>query len=201
VIAIDPLSKKSRRSFFTRKSTPQSPPSWLVILHGGEATKIKEESGTGIALPDIYSNPWGFHRVGSGAIESPSTNAAPSPTSTDSSFTSFLNPTGRYYSSSRRTAQRLYSDEKLPHKRSYNAALKKAALKGVAGASTSGRAASGMGCSARPVNSYHPADDFGGRLEPRAVMVERPVVVDRVAERKPSFEPRVSDAYYAGTHP
>jgi hypothetical protein len=64
VIAIDPLSKKSRRSFFTRKSTPQSPPSWLVILRGGEATKTKKEHATKSAFPNLYSNPWEFQRTG-----------------------------------------------------------------------------------------------------------------------------------------
>jgi len=184
VLSIETLSKKYRRSFFTRKSTPQSPPIWLVILHGGEATKIKKESGPGIALPDIYSNPWGFHLVGRGAVECPSANAAPSPTSTDSSFTSFLNPTGRNYSSSRRAAQRCYSRGPPPRERSHGALLDVAA----------GASIVGMGVSKRL--SYHPADDFRGRSEPRAGVVERPVVVERVTERQPSFEPRVSDAHY-----
>jgi hypothetical protein len=98
VLSIETLSKKSRKSFFTRKSTPSSPPNWLIILRGGEATNIKKEHATKIFGTSHYSGHSAPQRRGYGADGSPFANAAPSPTSTDSSFTSFLNPTGRTYS-------------------------------------------------------------------------------------------------------
>jgi hypothetical protein len=174
VVAIDPLSKKSRKSFFARKSTPSSLPSWLIILRSREATKTKKEQATKSTLPNLYSNPWAFQRTGNGAAESPSANAAPpSPTSTGSSFTSFLNPTRRNYSSS-------HSGWQFARQRSYGASSMKRGP---------------------PMNADQLVNDLTSRFPPRPGVVERPVVMERLIERQPSLEPRVSDAYYYDGYP
>jgi hypothetical protein len=68
VFSIETLSKTSRKSLFTRKSTSPSPPSWLIILRGGEATNFEKEHATNSALPTLHSNPWAFHRGGGAAV-------------------------------------------------------------------------------------------------------------------------------------